>query len=487
MNIIKIFLLLVRALFPLVFIGGYAITCSRYQDIAVEYFLWHLLALTSCAVVLGSIRGFQYKHAGIWVVLSIFLVVNVVRFYWLAIDPTAVKIMMPTDSYTFMNRSPDALHEAFVLMVISFTLVCVSMVILDKWMKTSAYSSDAESSPQSLACYKAVVKYFPITVFVALMVLGYAAHHFHIGEMGAAAGDPLPFRLKGIIFYVRTVVMPILILGTIFSAEKVRNFRVARFGIGLLIMHGLLDMVIRGSRSSLLLVLLLLFFLVISKGITLLRLEKIGLGIAVTIAMFMVPLMTQYRAMRVAGGLSMLDALGSAFDRLSGNWFVEIFNGIKFVLFRMPGIESVWAMKALHAEPLYARSLDVISDKMGMAGYLTYYVHPGMYQSDNTLLAPGYIGWFYLAAGICGVVLGSIIMGVVAVIGWKFASRDASKSGAVGRVFYFWMMFLALTEGTLDSMRYMLAVGVGTILVLEIWFRYLSRGQHPSADMAQEQ
>lgn len=484
---IKIFQLLVRIFFPLVFIGGYAITCSRYEGVAAEYFLWHLLALTSCAVVLGNIRGFQYRHAGIWMVLSIFLAVNVVRFYWLTIDPAAVKIMMPSDSYTFMNGSPDALYSSFVLMVISFALVCLSMVILDRWFKTSCYPCDVENSVQPLACYKLVVKYFPIIVFTTMVVLGYAAHHFHIGEMGAASGDPLPFRLKGIIFYMRTVVIPILILTIIFSAEKVCNFRVARLGIGLLIAHGLLDMVIRGSRSSLLLVLLLLFFLVISKGITLLKAEKIGLGIAVTFAMFMVPLMTQYRAMRVVGGLSVLDALGAAFDKLGANWFIEIFHGVKFVFFRMPGIESVWAMKALHAEPLYARSLDVISDKMGVAGYLTYYVHPGMYQSNNTLLAPGYIGWFYLVAGISGVVLGSVMMGAVAVMGWNFVSRSASRSGAVGCVFYFWMLFLALTEGTLDSMRYMFAVGVGSILLLEIWFRYLSRGQYPSADRAQEQ
>lgn len=482
---IKIFQLLVRILFPLVFIGGYAITCNRYEDIAVEYFLWHLLALTSCAVVLGNIGGVQYRHAGIWMVLSIFLAVNVVRFYWLAIDPTAVKIMMPSDSYTSMNRSPDALYSSFILMVISFTLVCLSMVILDRWVKTSGYPCEVDSSVQPLACYKPVVKYFPITVFIAMMVLGYAAHHFHIGEMGAASGDPLPFRLKGIIFYMRTVVIPILILTIIFAAGKVHNFRVARLGIGLLIAHGLLDMVIRGSRSSLLLVLLLLFFLVISKGITLLKTEKIGLGIAVVFAMFMVPLMTQYRTMRVAGGLSVLDALGSAFDKLGANWLIEIFHGIRFVFFRMPGIESVWAMKALHAEPLYTRSLDVISDKMGVAGYLTYYVHPGMYQSDNTLLAPGYIGWFYLVAGISGVVLGSIIMGAVAAIGWNFVSRSGSRSGAVGRVFYFWMLFLALTEGTLDSMRYMLAVGVGVIFLLEIWFRYLSRDECLAADVAQ--
>ena len=239
-------------------------------------------------------------------------------------------------------------------------------------------------------------------------------------------------------------------------------------------MHGIIDMLLRNSRSSLLLAVLLLVFLILIDGIKLRRNEKVFFGVVVLLAFVMVPIMTEYRYIRVNYNLPHIEAFSNALNDVGRNWLMQLFKGLQFVFFRMPGIESLWCMIAWQGEPLGIHSIDVINSKNGIAGYLTYIIYP-LRETDNTLLAPGFVGWFYLVAGLPAIVLGSIFAGALSVLGWKFLGRRYIESGPVAQVFFLWMFFLALTEGTLDSMRYMFFVGLITIAALEVGLRMLTR------------
>jgi hypothetical protein len=118
--------------------------------------------------------------------------------------------------------------------------------------------------------------------------------------------------------------------------------------------------------------------------------------------------------------------------------------------------------------------MDVFHLKDGIAGYMTRVIH-SLGEESNTLLAPGFVGWLYVVAGLPAIILGSIATGVLSVIGWKFLDRRYIETGPVAQVFFLWMLFIALTEGTLDSMIHMLVVGLTTMVILEAGLRVLTR------------
>jgi hypothetical protein len=179
--------------------------------------------------------------------------------------------------------------------------------------------------------------------------------------------------------------------------------------------------------------------------------------------------------------LPYIEAFSSAFNVVGKDWFKQIFKGFEFILFRMPGIESLWNIIALRIEPLGISSIDVINLKNGIAGHLTYesFSHklpfPMKTEIDSTLMAPGFVGWFYLVAGLPAIVLGSLLIGLLSVLGWKFLDRRCFESGPVAQVFFLWMLFMALIEGTLDNMVYMFLVGLITIVALEVGLRMFIR------------
>jgi hypothetical protein len=239
-------------------------------------------------------------------------------------------------------------------------------------------------------------------------------------------------------------------------------------------MHGVLDMLLRNSRSALLLSLLLLVFLMLADGIKLRRKEKMFLGFIIMLALVMVPIMTEYRHFRLAYALSYMEAFSSALNAVEDDWLTKILKGLEFVLFRMPGIESLWCMITVGVEPLGIHGIDVINSKNGIAGYLTYIIYP-LRETDYTLLAPSFVGWLYLVGGLPMIVLGSLFAGALPVLVWKFVDRRYIEVGPVAQAFFLWMFFMALTEGTLDSMVRMFLVGLITIVALEISLRMFTR------------
>jgi hypothetical protein len=188
----------------------------------------------------------------------------------------------------------------------------------------------------------------------------------------------------------------------------------------------------------------------------------------------MVPVITEYRNFRTQINLSYGEAFFSALFNVTQNWFDQIGKGIEFVFFRMPGMECLWSMLARYAEPLGIYTTNVINQTDGIAGYLTHviYAYP---ESDSQLFAPGFVGWFYLVAGLSAIIVGSGLLGILAVFGGKYLDRRYIETGPVAQVFFLWMLFLALTEGTLDGMVHMFIAGLITIISLEVVLRMIVR------------
>jgi len=456
------------------------ITANYFENNRFEYFVYNAMALISYVAIVIKTTTAEKKYLAIWIGLLTFILLYFLRFYWITIDPIPVKFMLGPPSWELMILDRIALLEAFKFSVIAFT--CWSTAVISSlYLQRNQVTSSEDAYPVSLMNLRPIVPY--LLLFIALLSAGlaYVSAYYHIGEMGAKLyiSEPLPFHLKGVIFYVRTICIPIGFLVLIYMAEKLNLQKVSRISILLLLTFAVLDMFLRNSRSPLLLALLLLLFLILSGGIRFTVREKFIFVIVTGFSFMMVPMMKVYRSIRTTENLPYLEALQKSLDVIQGNIFGQLFEGVKFIAFRMPGVESIWAMLTLHAEPIIKMptgSWDFKGD--GIAGYLSYVVHGsvhGITWGDNTLLAPGFIGWWYLISGLSGIIAGAIFIAVLTVICEKYFYRKHFLSGPIPRVVFYWMLFMVLTEGTIDYMFYMYLVASITVLFIEAALTVLAR------------
>ena len=468
-NIIK-----ARWLILFLFVVGYITTYVRFLDSLGSYLVLNASAILSLGILLSQIRDYDKKYAAVGLALAVFITVYFVRFYWIVIDPLPVKIMLPTPVYEIMIRD-EVLFQGFRVSVISYVTLCLSLSVLlfiSRMVKSPIQRPENLNSVQGFHWFTA--KILIILLPILMLVLAYISHKYQIGEMGADSGEPLPYRLKGVIFYARFIMLPLLIIWLIYLSVRSGHILISRLGIALLLMHGVIDMLLRGSRSSLLLSVLLLVFFIIAGGLKLRRNEKIFAFIILLAGLFMIPVMTEYRMYRVTENLSISNALLTSLSVIASDGVGTLLRGIEFVLFRMPGVEAISSMVSLDTEPLGMRAIEVLQNKQGIAGYLTHEVY-GIQRDSNTLSAPGFVGWFYLIGGIPATIAGSILLAVTIVVGWALLGGKYLKCPAVIQTFFLWMLFHAITEGTLDSMVYMFVVGVFTLFIIEIIIMRLGR------------
>ena len=454
----------------LIFISGYLLTYKYFTAVRIEFAAYNFLALVALAILLKNIDFSNKKFIAIWIAVVLLLMGYFIRFYWITIDPLPVEKMLPWNPFRTMVADRNALFLSFQFSVIAFVSFCFSVSILLLFLKNHVQSEIYHLQPDSSISKIKIGRILLILTVVMTSALAYLSYQFQIGEMGSSSGDALPFRLKGIIFYSRVVCVPLLILLCINILDNANDVIGSRIGILILIFNGVTDMFLRNSRSSLLLALLLLVFLFLAGGLRLRVKEKFFLGLIAVLAFLMVPVMTEYRQVRLIQNLSHFDALTVLFEKGESSWLLQFAQGLKFVLFRMPGIESLWCQLALGARPLGIYSLDIINSTNGIAGYLTYVIHP-MKEANNTLLAPGFVGWLYLVGGIPVIIVGSLCVGFITVLVWSLIDTVFIKIGATAKAFLLWMLFLALTEGTLDSMGFMLLAGIATLIIMEILLR----------------
>ncbi len=460
---------------------GYVVTAGKFTSDATGYFVYNLVAFCSCAVLLARLNSVKGIYTAVWLGLVIFLVVYIVRFYWIAIDPFPIRVMLPSDTYVDMLRKqPNELFNSFKISVVGFAAfnLC-STFFLFRAEKKNKLNYYAESH-LNRELYSRSLKHLLLVVPILILILSYISNFYHIGELGMVSGDPLPFRLKGVIFYARIVVLPLLILLLIFSADRCSRAGMARVGVLFLLIHGGIDMLLRNSRSGLLLCLVLLCFLVLVGAFKLRRWEKISFGCVVLLAIVCVPIITEYRIQQVAYGHTAFYAIEKALTLYGSDFLGTLTKGIVFVFFRMPGIECTWAMLTLDAKPLGFEFFRILSANNGVAGYLTHTIHNGLDPNYPTLLAPGFVGWFYLFAGTPAVMLGAFIASLLATVSWAHLNFSPLRSRPLAQVFFLWMLFLAMTEGTLDSMVYMVLVGALSIVSFEIYFVLIQRRLHVS-------
>lgn len=292
--------------------------------------------------------------------------------------------------------------------------------------------------------------------------------------MGVAPGEPLPFRLKGVIFYGRLVLLPLMVLAIIQIGNRLERKEYVWIGFALLAIHGASDMFIRVSRSSILLCMLLLAFLSVTGGFRLKRSTVlIGLGLAL-FTIYMMPIVMQYRLILILEpDVSLVTAFQRAFWSAQGSVMATFLNGLSTVYFRIPGIETTWAIVNTGTEPLGLNTFSAMRGSSGITGYLThtlYRIEPNYF----TLFAPGFVGWLYLVGGDIGVATGASVLAWVCVSLPCRLNYAGTDNGPLFNTFLLWILFLCLTDGTLDSNVLLLVSGVMTLTIWNSFFAWMT-------------
>ena len=457
----------------ILFVIGYVITVPRLEEFATEYMLYHAVALCSCALLL-ALLDFNRSDVPVWLGLVTLLTLYFGRFYLIVLDHSYLIGFVPYEPFSEFANKMDSLFEAFRLSVIGFVSFSLSSAFMLARLKSSESRKNASPALEGeveLTLHRLVPKLVLPILLPLMLVLACLALWFHIGQMGTAPSEPLPFRLRGVVAYARIVLLPLLILQVICSGESSGQRSLVWIGMLLLLSHGVSDALIRSSRSSLLLIALLLVFVVLAGGLELRR-RVVAFACAVGVsAVALSSGLTAYRILRARDGeVPVVEAFARAFKSIIDRGPSEIMEGVEFVLIRIPGVDLLWSILSRIQEPLGISSLQIFSTQNGMAGYLTYTV----FASDSTnltLYAPSFFGWLYLVWGVPAIVIGSISIAICSVLAWKYLSAGRWLSGPVARTFLLWMIFMALGEGNLDGMGFTVLVGVLTIATLEIGLR----------------
>lgn len=426
------------------------------NGMGVEPVVMYAIACGMYLVLLRRLGKLGPETAAVWLVLAIFLVFYFLRYPIIAFDPAPVIATHPGSISDSFRDGGLGLNRALSMSVLAFSIFCAVTTML----LSHESPLHVNAQPASDGRDERVIKFLLFFVPLLMLALGGLAYIYRIGQMGAPPGEPLPFRLKGVIFYGRLVLLPLMILAIIQLGNRLERREYIWIGFALLAMHGASDMFIRVSRSSVLQCVLLLAFLSVSGGLRLKRsIVLTGLGLAAW-GIYMMPILMQSRLILISEpNIGPMQAFLNAFWSAQSAALDTFLKGLSTVYFRIPGIETTWAIDNTGVEPLGLNALSVVRGPSGIAGYLThtlYRIEPNYF----TLFAPGFVGWLYLVGGHIGVGIGAAILAWVCVSIPSRLNGANTGNGPLFNTFLLWMLFLCLTDGTIDGNVLLLTSGV---------------------------
>ena len=438
-----------------------------------EHLLWLAISMCACAYLLRRLDTLEPETMAVWLVVSIFLAFYFLRYSDLLLDPMPIIQTHPDSISALFRENSAGLGEALALSSVAFCSFCVTASALLGRVEAAKMWTD-EMPREAVS---RVADFLMIVTPLMMLLLGYVSYIHHIGQMGVPAGEPLPFRLKGIVFYGRTVVLPLVILTLINFGTKLESRLLTWGGVGLLVLHGVTDMMLRGSRSSLLLCLMLAFFLIVGRGLKVKRLGVIILAILVLAAIWLMPIVMQYRVLRMHSDAGLWVLMQQAFVASYDGAFALLKHALLMFYYRIPGIETIWAIINVDGKPLGYAWWETVRSPFGMTGYLNFTLYHVSVE-DNTLYAPGFLGWLYLAGGYSMVLLGPALLALLCVRLPRRIFASGSLNAPVVNAFLLWILFLTLTDGTVDANLLLIAAGLFALAGLECVGKWV-RLKHP--------
>ncbi len=427
------------------FVLAYVLTIKFVpRDELIYYSVLNCIVVSAFAVLAVFLGKPKVSHAPIWLVLYSLIIAYFLQFYILLYDPRIAGFDVWVDDFV---ADPVIVLKYFEAITVGFCGFClasiVSIVFVRK--KSSVYLQAFYSRDYFIALIGLIL--------VLSFVSGSIMAIFGTSQMGGQA-VVLPYRLSGIIYFIRVQVIPALIIYGIFIADKNERPKFLFMFLLLLVIHGLSDMVLRSSRGFLLqIVLMVTMLFVLSDRLNAARIRLLVGSIGFTI--IAVPVIGLSREIRNLGGNGAISAVTKAITDVGydvSTFFETMMNVTFFLLLRFTG--SVSFLQVIGKEP--ERVLDrVFEAGFSVTNYMTYDVMG--WPIDKAMgYAPSTFGYLYLLAGLSGVFFGMLVMMVSVMLVWSFLNNLNSFARPVLMAIFLAWFFVNLADGTWDGLVFRL-------------------------------
>jgi hypothetical protein len=389
-----------------------------------------------------------------WVVFSLLVAGYPLQLYWLVLDPDVALVAhgAVTDAL-----SPDRLLQAFWLSTGSLLVAAVLANLLDAVpvRRPRGEAPDPSAQAGRLALAGALLLAPPLLWVMAT---------YRIGVMG---GDlvVLPYRLAGWTIWTVRVLVPALLLFAAFAGERLGRPALTRTALAAILAVAALDLLTTTSKAGLVMAFLqpLLLFAFMGR-LDRRRMQFAALALAGLAALF--PLFTALRWERVSGAdvTAALDAVraGRAGDD-------ALLGLLRPAGLRLTGV--AYLLPALpHPGPRPDLVLEGFSGGFGVSRFASETVF-GHDRDFSSRMAPGLLGWFYLAGGRWAVLPGLVLFLCVIEGLWRLLLYLRLRTGPVALAMLAAFLLTVLSDGVLEAMALPLAALAATTAGLELLAR----------------
>jgi len=451
-----------RWLLLLPFIIGYWETASIFSYDEGRYLILSGVSLVACGFLLARLDQSTKVTLPYYITLGIFIVGYYVQFYLLAWDPRI---------YASYNLLASRAAMSLRVLMDTYTTTCLAFVTFCfiAWFAIGAKQKSRAGLPNKAPneLPRARVRKIVIALLPAVLVLevgtALIVWRLNIAVMGADSAV-LPFRLAGVFFYSRLVALPGLLLLFTWMAHRGQLKSQFRLGLALLLIHGIIDTVLRTSKGTLLILLLqLVFLLLLSDALNVWRLQFVAAGIVLVVLLF--PVIARYRDVRAGSDISQIyDPLVQGFEGAygSGEFQNVVSDTLTGIVFRVIGADGLLVIVESRMPSLGLLNASGVTNILNREIYVS---NP----ANNGGSAPSLVGWFYLVGGNISVVIGMAAFLIVVNFIWRALAGLRSKP--VAEAILLGLFLLLINDGVIDLLLWWFVIALATIAFSELLLR----------------
>lgn len=452
----------IAAIAFLILVGG-AIATMRYLPVHHNRYV---LGFAVIGALLGMIvlrmRGRLMLNIPIWIVLLIIFSSYCIKLLLIAANPESPVTLGMLPSIGLNNPDmPTLWLNALALTALGTASFCIVWGI-------ASYAWPAKEALQLSDPWYVRTKLWWWAwsgLFILSLGTAWLSYHFDIGLMGSEIKLALPYRLRGVIFYFRSYVLIGALLMLAYVAYRQKSDSRFWWAIGLLVLNGVVDALIRSSKAALLAPFLYVFFLMVAAEMPI-RKRYMMLALLICVPMFLaLPYLNNLRVFRIAG-LGIWEALSQTISSTEMAPIESLVRWLVWVIYRLPGVDILIGILGHPTPSIGTNWPEVFARSTGVAGFLTNDVLliPPQYPH---LAAPSYFGWWYLMFGRLGVAIGGAVLALFVRFGWQAVLRLGNQTAIIARVFFLMFLFTAVSEGALDMLTKTIVAIFITVLLLE--------------------
>ena len=444
------------------------------QGQTLYYFLLYLLNIVffcTLAFLLGRPRVI---HAPIWLMLYSIVIAYFFQFIIILFNPL---VGGPFDlRLGEFVADPIIVLNYFTAVTAGFCAFCLVSIICISFLKTSR-------QPDKVYHYSSVYfRNLAMGIVLLSLVSGSIMAYFGLSTMSGET-VVLPYRISGMIFFMRVTVIPGLIIFGVLIADTNERKKYFVLFLTLLVIHGLSDMLMRGSRGFLLQIVLMSSMLFVLAGtLNVVRVRVLAWTVGFTI--LIIPIMGVFRDIRGWGGEAIIPAMGQAIAIIGsdlGSLFSSLIDVAAFLLIRFTGAVSFLQIIGRDPDFVFHR---LSEPTFSVSEYMTYDVMEWPVEQAMGY-APSTFGYFYLLGGIPALVIGLFVFVISTMFIWSLLCRMRLRVRPVVLAIFLSWGFVNFADGTLDGFVFRLSLTFMAMAVCEMVSRLKSnRSKHSSNNLS---